>query len=62
MTIQMLIQMANHNADLSLNGYADAKYGDITCAVIPTSRGRRLNFYSGDLRIKREKAETYFQK
>lgn len=62
MTIQMLIGMAVHNAAFGANGYGDAKYGDITCSVVPTKKGRRLNFYYGDLRIKREKAETYFQK
>ena len=60
MTIEMLIQMASHNADLSQSGYASAKYGDITCQVVPTVRGRRLNFYYGELRVKREKAQTYF--
>ena len=62
MTIQMLIGMAVHNAAFGASGYGDAKYGAITCSVVPTKKGRRLNFYHGDLRIKREKAEFYFQK
>lgn len=62
MTIQMLIDMAKNNASFAANGCGQARYGDITCVRLMTRRGPRLNFYSGDLRIKREKAESYFQK
>ena len=62
MTIQMLIDMAINNAKLGKFGYGEAKYADITCVALPTKKGQRLNFYYGALRIKREKAETYFQK
>lgn len=62
MTIQMLIQMAQSNATFAANNCGEARYGDITCVRLMTRRGQRLNFYYGDLRITREKAETYFQK
>jgi hypothetical protein len=62
MTIDMLTQLAKYNAALERNGYGSAKYADITCQVVPTRSGQRLNFYYGEHRIKREKAETYFVK
>lgn len=62
MTIQMLIQIAKNNAELSKSGYAEARYADIVCVHLPTRRGPRLIFYYGSRRCTREKAESYFDK